>query len=208
MRNIVLLVWVVFFPVHCCFASDGFSRLEEKLGHFHSMVARFQQKVYDDYGNTLSYTTGSVSIERPGKFRWYTKSPTEQLILSDGRKLWVYDIDLEQATIQRYEPSSESLPALLLTGNTKDLQDKFSVTVTGPEQRERFSLAPIASENDSLFQRVELFFNNKKISRMLFEDNLGQQTDLVFSNVRINPTIKSSQFQFKAPQGVDVIDNS
>ncbi len=208
MKKIFLSVVVIFFAINSCFANDGFTQLEERLGHFHSMKANFQQQIYDNYGNSLSYTTGSVAIERPGKFRWYTKSPTEQLILSDGRKVWIYDIDLEQATIQRFEPSSESLPALLLTGTTQDLQDKFNVAISRANKREIFSLTPIAPGNDNLFQQVELYFMNNKIDRMRFQDSLGQQTELSFSSVKINPTINSNQFQFKAPQGVDVIDNS
>src|SRR5690606_41802687 len=37
-----------------------------------------------------------ISLKRPRKFRWHTDPPLEQLLISDGEKIWLYDPDLEQ----------------------------------------------------------------------------------------------------------------
>ena len=35
--------------------------------------------------------SGRLEIARPGKFRWEYSKPYEQLIVGDGKTLWVYD---------------------------------------------------------------------------------------------------------------------
>ena len=44
-----------------------------------------------------------MALERPGRFRWQTKEPMEQLVVADGQKMWVYDVDLEQVTVKKQE---------------------------------------------------------------------------------------------------------
>lgn len=207
MKKIVL--WFVLLYAGVCIAADGgFSQLEEKLSNFNSMKANFKQRIYDDYGNTMQSSMGSMAIKRPGQFRWYTKAPTEQLILSDGHKLWTYDIDLEQATIRPFELSSESLPALLLTGTVDDLEQQYDITVTGQDTRQVFRLTPKHVNNETTFQSIELHFKENKIAKMRLEDNLNQQTELDFTSVKINPAISPSLFEFQAPPGVDIIDST
>ena len=41
--------------------------------------------------------------------------------------------------------------------------------------------------------------------RMLFRDQLGNTTEIDFSNWRRNPKIDAAQFKFTPPKGVDVI---
>ena len=35
---------------------------------------------------------------RPGRFRWETSDPYQQTVIANGDTLWIYDVDLKQAS--------------------------------------------------------------------------------------------------------------
>lgn len=68
-----------------------------------------------------------------------------------------------------------------------------------------FQLRPKTANN--VYQWIKLNFINGIITSMIMADNLGQQSEIDFSNVKINSTLSGSLFKFNPPSGVDVIDN-
>ncbi len=75
-------------------------RLTELLGKAQTIAGRFSQLTLDGSGTQLQETAGEMLLKRPGLFRWHTDEPMEQLLVSNGEKVWLYDPDLEQVTIQ------------------------------------------------------------------------------------------------------------
>ena len=71
-------------------AQDSNALLQEKLNAMRTMQASFKQIVRADQ-REISRSKGSMALERPGKFRWQTQSPMEQLVIADGSKIWIYD---------------------------------------------------------------------------------------------------------------------
>src|SRR5690554_6185329 len=106
-------------------------RLNELLSQAQTMTGGFSQITLSSNGASLQETTGSLELKRPGMFRWHTDPPLEQLLVSDGEKIWLYDPDLEQVTIQQMDQRLSHTPALLLSGDVSQLQDSFHIEVTG-----------------------------------------------------------------------------
>jgi outer membrane lipoprotein carrier protein len=181
--------------------------LTQLLSSFQSMSAQFQQVVYNSNGKPVQRSAGQMALLRPGKFRWQVFKPNPQLLIANGRTLWIYDIDLSQATQQHLDRSNNNSPASLLSGSTVDLENRFIVARNnkGKSSGQSFQLKP-KNEND-MFKWIELNFNNSKLTEMRLMDNLGSLTDFHFSNVNINPKLSAGLFQFKAPHGVEVIKN-
>src|SRR5262245_30958888 len=92
-------------------------RLSELLSKAQTMTARFSQLTLDGSGTRLQETSGQLSLKRPGLFRWHTDAPQEQLLISNGEKVWLFDPDLEQVTIQKLDQRLTQTPALLLSGD-------------------------------------------------------------------------------------------
>ena len=59
---------------------------------------------------------GRLYLQKPGKFRWDYSEPSEQLILADGKQIWFYDKDLQQANVRNMDASLANTPAVLLSG--------------------------------------------------------------------------------------------
>ena len=75
------------------------ARLSSAIASLQGWRAEFQQTVTDANGERTETAEGSVSLARPGRFRWDYRRPP-QLIVSDGATVWLYDADLAQVTVR------------------------------------------------------------------------------------------------------------
>lgn len=151
---------------------------------------------------------GNMQVKRPGQFRWETSSPAKQLIVASGKTVWIYDPDLEQAVRQNLDEQVGNTPALLLSGQPSTIMKSFRVTQ--PNAGEPYFVLYPKSE-DGVFESLGIRFsgnspNQSAPAQMVLKDSLGQQTTITFSNVKINPSLNSSAFNFTPPKGTDVID--
>ena len=48
--------------------------------------------------------------------------------------------------------------------------------------------------------------NNFQIVGSRVYDNLGNKTEMIFSDIQINPNLEEETFQFEVPKGVELID--
>lgn len=186
-------------------AGTPLQNLQQKLSSFQGLKAHFQQALYTDKRVAASKSTGNMLILRPGKFRWETHTPNEQILVADGNLLWIYDVDLEQATKQKLDTTDSNSPALFLSGDVKEIPKRFIVTEEKVGNSLGFKLN--AKSSDDMFQSIKIVFQADKLSKMIVETRIGQRSEFNFSQVEINPPFPSSTFNFKPPAGVDVLTN-
>ena len=118
------------------------ARLVSILQKTNTLSGQFSQLTLDSAGTNLQETKGEMAVQRPGMFRWHTDAPAEQLLVSDGKKVWLYDPDLNQVTVQTLDKRLTNTPALLLSGDLKKIADNFSVSLKTLEDTEEFTLIP------------------------------------------------------------------
>jgi outer membrane lipoprotein carrier protein len=177
--------------------------VERYLSNLSSWSADFDQTIDDESGKTLRSASGHLTLQRPGKFRWDYQKPAEQLVLADGKKLWFYDKDLQQANVRDMDAALANTPATLLAGGAP-LGSQFEIkALPFAEGLEWFQLTPKRPDSD--FQAVRIGFAKGELVRMLLADKLNQVTSLRFSGARRNVALAADQFSFTPPPGVDVI---
>ena len=168
-----------------------------------TFAGEFEQSLIDPDGRLLETTTGTLEIQRPGRFRWVYVEPYEQWLIADGTNIWSYDIDLEQVTVKPQADALANTPALLL-GGSGEAMDQFEYDGSFEESGLTWvRLLPV--DTDSGFRRVELGFYNRQLDRMVFFDNLEQTTVVVLKNVAVNEPIDDARFEFVVPDDVDVV---
>ncbi len=184
-------------------AGAGKQRLNDFFSEVSSVRADFKQQVLGNDKKTIQETSGQMLLLRPGRFRWDYKKPYEQQIISDGKKVWLYDVDLEQVTVKKVDKVLGSTPALLLSSDTP-LEENFTINELGEEQNLQWvELLPLQKESG--FERLVLAFDEKNLVSMELHDAFGQLTRLLFSHVERNPVIDPEKFNFIPPKDVDVI---
>ncbi|WP_439888564.1 outer membrane lipoprotein chaperone LolA [Pseudomonas sp. MBLB4123] len=178
-------------------------RLTQLLSQAQTLTARFSQLTLDGSGTQLQETAGQLALKRPGLFRWHTDEPMEQLLVSNGEKVWLYDPDLEQVTIQTLDQRLTHTPALLLSGDVSKISENFEISHKEGGSVVDFTLKPKAK--DSLFDSLRLSFRSGVLNDMQLIDSIGQRTNILFLNVQMNESLDDGQFSFDIPEGADVI---
>jgi len=169
-----------------------------------SYQATFTQVQTDERGMKIQNSSGTMALSRPGKFRWQYAAPSEQLIVTDGNKLWLYDQDLKQVTVRPAEEALQGTPAALLS-QKKTLTETFNVSDEGDADGvKKLKLTPKSKDSD--FQDVSLWLKAGAPLRMVFRDTLGGATDINFAQVKTNAKLDAALFRFIPPKGVEVID--
>jgi outer membrane lipoprotein carrier protein len=182
---------------------DGEALVNSFVTDVVTFAGEFEQSLIDPDGRLLETTTGTLEIQRPGRFRWVYVEPYEQWLIADGTNIWSYDIDLEQVTVKPQADALANTPALLL-GGSGDAMDQFEYDGSFEESGLTWvRLLPV--DTDSGFRRVELGFYNRQLDRMVFFDNLEQTTVVVLKNVAVNEPIDDARFEFVVPDDVDVV---
>lgn len=204
MKYLITRCYVIFmfivFPV-ALFASPV-DQLTHLLGSFNSYKADFNQWVMDDQQQLQSQSKGTFEIKRPNKFRWYTQSPNNTLIIANGDVLWHYDVDLQQATQQTLKPgSSAENPAMLLSSKVNQLAQDFSISTVTLQGKNWFLLTPKTQQS---YKKIYLYFTKGQLQKIIVINNLGNRSLFQFSNIKMNQYIPNTDFEFKAPKGVDV----
>jgi outer membrane lipoprotein carrier protein len=200
MKKILMLLLFSFSSI--CLSQTAGEVLQEKLNAMRSMTANFTQ-VVKAKKREVSRSSGTMALERPGRFRWQTLEPMEQLVVADGNKMWVYDVDLEQVTVKKQEKGLGGTAALFLSGYDNTVTRDFEVTQLNSGDAATFDLKSKSSKAN--FQRIKLIFKQDKLTGLELHDQLGQLTVVKLVQIKSNPKLEAKLFQFKPPKGVDIV---
>ncbi|WP_415913421.1 outer membrane lipoprotein chaperone LolA [Neptuniibacter sp. QD37_11] len=183
-------------------ASSGSKDLKDLLGSYDSFSARFEQTTLGESDRMAQSTSGSLKLAKLGRFVWKTQAPYPQEIISDGKRVWLYDPDLEQVTIRALNGSQSSAPAMILNGDIDQLQSAYQIMLVGDINNiKTFELIPF---EEGEFSIITLVFVGKLLTELLMVDSLEQQTHVLFRDQELNPKINLDTFTFVVPDGVDV----
>lgn len=182
--------------------ASGLDQLRAFLDTTKTANGSFMQSVVGKSGRKPQQSAGTFSLARPGKFRWQYEKPYQQLLVSDGEKLWSFDSDLNQVTVKKLGKALGSSPAALLSGG--DLDAHFTLKDAGESQGiEMVDATPKAA--DGTFERVRIGLKGNLPRVMEIRDNFGQVTTLIFAQFHSNPALAKDEFKFTPPKGADVV---
>jgi outer membrane lipoprotein carrier protein len=202
--NIGIFLLVTASPVSIAQQeSEGQQLIENFVNDVLTMSGRFEQQLVDADNIVVDKSSGTIEIHKPGRFRWTYLEPYEQILVADGLNVWSYDVDLEQVTVKPQAEVLASTPALLLGGSQNVLDDFEYIGSFAERDTVWARLRPKTTDNG--FTKVELGFNDGKLSRMIFSDNLGQTTLIALFDLTLNESIDEHRFSFSPPDDVDVV---
>ncbi|MDQ1363749.1 MAG: outer rane lipoprotein carrier protein [Pseudomonadota bacterium] len=199
----ILCLLIVLLQSWIANAGQGTDALDAFLASTQTIEARFQQKLLDNKGILLQQSAGKFTLKRPGKFIWDYVLPYPQKIVSNAKRIWVFDSELAQVTIKQYSDMLSGAPVALLD-QRKKLADDFVVTDAGSLQGQDWvKLTPRSAESEFTEIYVGMSKNNLKSMRLI--DSFGQSTTIEFEQLQTNTSLDDAVFEFKPPAGVDVV---
>jgi outer membrane lipoprotein carrier protein len=197
----LILFLAALLPAAAC--ASTIEELKALLAQTTTARAQFAQIVLDRNMKRLQQATGTMQFSRPGRFRWEYDPPHEQLIVGDGKRVWLYDKELNQVTVRRVDRALGSSPAAILAGSNDIEKDYALSAVGGREGLEWLEAVPRAQ--DTAFERIRLGFSKTGLQAMELRDQFGQITVIKFSTMERNVKLPGELFRFTPPKGADVI---
>jgi outer membrane lipoprotein carrier protein len=185
--------------------ADAADALREFTRDARSGRAAFTQTVTSPDGAKKKVSSGSFEFSRPNRFRFAYTRPYEQLIVGDGREVWLYDVDLQQASVRPMDQALGATPAALLAGAAleKDFELKPQPSADGLDW---VQAVPRAGSGEAIgFKSLRVGFKGKALAAIELVDGFGQRSLLAFSEVATNVAPGADAFRFTPPPGVQVL---
>jgi outer membrane lipoprotein carrier protein len=183
--------------------------LDRFLDGLKTWRADFSQSLTDSRGRRVDAVRGSLTVSRPGRFRWEARSAAAssdapaQVMVADGRNVWFYDRELEQVTVRPVGSALTATPAMLLSGGL-DLRANFEfAALPRADGLDWVRVRPRRA--DAEFREARLGFVGSDLRRMELADRLGQTAVVDFERSRRNVPVEAGELRFEPPPGVDVI---
>ncbi|MCG8371269.1 MAG: outer membrane lipoprotein chaperone LolA [Proteobacteria bacterium] len=181
----------------------GEALVDDFVNEVVTLQGRFEQALLDPAGTVIERSSGTLEIERPGRFRWSYTEPYEQWLVADGLNVWSYDVDLAQVTVKPQSEALASTPALLLGGGDEALAQFRFESVTEEKGTTYVRMVPV--DASSGFEGMELGFSGGQLHRMVFYDNLDQTTLVSLYDVKLNEPVDAERFAFAVPDDADLV---
>ena len=184
--------------------ADGISDLNAFVNNISSMSSEFSQVVLDKKGLKLQDVEGVMLFKRPNKFRWDYLKPYQNQIISDGDRLYMYDQDLRQVSINPIAKVAGSTPLLIIAG--KNIEKYFTLKNLDDDSNQNIKwVEAVPKEESAGFSKVILGLTENKLSVMKIVDAFEHITTISFKNAKYNVNLMDNDFLFKLPSGVDVV---
>lgn len=154
-------------------------------------------------------STGTFSFKRPLQFRFDYKKPFPQLLLADGKTLWLHDPDLNQVIARSQSEALTSTPAALIAqSNDLSLLQKAFIFEALADRNGLQWLQAVPKSKDGLLQSIQVGLrvqgSEVQLAELVMQDSLGQVSTITFQSWDHSAS-PASQFQFTPPKGADVL---
>jgi outer membrane lipoprotein carrier protein len=200
--------------------ADAVATLRSFVKDVQTGRANFTQIVTSPDGKKTRKSTGTLEFQRPNKFRFAYAGPTEQLIVGDGKQVWLYDTDLNQVTVRPMSQALGATPAALLAGGSLDkdftLKNVAAVLPSAASAASASSTQQATSylewvealprHKEGQFQSVRVGFAKGQLAALEILDSFGQRSRLDFAQFESKVALPATRFQFTPPAGADVLN--
>ena len=151
-------------------------------------------------------STGSFEFARPNRFRFAYAKPFQQVIVADGKTLWLYDVDLNQVTQQSQQKILGATPAALIASEADlaSLKKDFDLQEL-PEANGLQWVQATPRQKDGQLRSVKIGLRGNELAALDIQDGFGQRSQISFSKVELNAAVPEETFRFRAPNGADIV---
>ncbi len=191
-------------------SADGLKSLEAFMQGAQAGRAEFTQTVTSPAkdGQTARSKTssGEFVFQRPGRFKFEYRKPFEQLIVADGKTLWMYDADLNQVTRRPQAQVLDATPAAILASaaNVQALRADFDLQPAPDQDGMQWVLA-LPKAKDGQLQSVRVGFAGDQLAAIDMLDSFGQRSLIRFNGLKTSASLPAETFKFVVPKGADVL---
>ncbi len=173
--------------------------------------ADFTQEVHRRYRPGASRASrqsrGVVYFSPPAMMRWDYETPSQIYYITDGKVLWVYDVEERVAYRGQVAHSRIGKAMRFLLGDTDDLLDSFSASV-GKADAETVELVLTPRKGEQDLKKLVLVVDRRTyaVRASTVTDPAGDVSVIRFDNVTYGPIANPEWFHWKPTGDIRVED--
>jgi outer membrane lipoprotein carrier protein len=205
------IVWAGFAPLHAA-SGENLPPVEYVLKELEKRYtgsqysAEFLQESTIKTMEITDFAQGRLYVRHPGMMRWEYQKPERQVIVTDGRQLWIF-------RPQDNLVMTGSAPAFFRDGKGASflsdiglIRKKFQITIARAEGEYLYELRLTPLEQTINISEVRLFVTPRSynIVRIVTMSPYGDDTRIDIVNPQFNVALEPSLFSFDIPPGADV----
>ncbi len=187
-------------------ASEVLSRVENRYTG-RSFTARFSQESLLKAMDITDTAEGRLLVKYPGKMRWEYEKPEKQVMITDGRRLWIYrPAENQVMTGQAPEIIGDGRGASFLS-DLKLLRKKFRITMAPRQQAATYTLMlhPLQASAELSSIALKIDRSSFDIRQITTLNDYGDCTIIDFQGIRFVSNLDDALFSFTVPKGADVV---
>lgn len=216
MRNSLALLTLLIFAVPAAAQpatvslDDVVRDVESAYGRMTDLKAEFTQTAFNKSLNQTIPASGTVYLKKGGKLRWEYVEPTPQVVVSDGKTIWLYTPTLNQVNTGT-APEALAGPAGSFLNGLGKLREHFNPRLLNPAQ-------PKDAEGNVLLDltpkhalptlnRLILSMdpNGWQVRKAVVYDQFENTVTMKFTKLAINSGLDDKLFVFVPPKGVSTV---
>jgi outer membrane lipoprotein carrier protein len=182
-----------------------------------SLESDFIQEVYQASLARYKTSKGNIRLSKPSFVRWEVSEPEASVMVSNGRKVSYFNPDArgkgKGQVIERAASELERQPLFRILTGSAPLTKEFTIVkqekmpgITKGETLTELTLKPKKSMGD--ISQVRLQVDAKYLIRELnLENENGNKTKITLQNQSLGDKLPTALFDFKAPEGTEIIRN-
>lgn len=151
---------------------------------------------------------GRIQLMRPRMMRWDFTAPDVKLFVTDGATMWVYTPAEKQVIVSSDMGGGDSSGVDQLLTTLEKLDELFVVTLLDRQggAEKRSYVLQLTPRKEGGFKSLRLQLNRRyELEKLVIVDAFDNETEMAFTNLKLNPTLATSEFSFTAPAGVSVV---
>src|ERR1700712_5169817 len=176
-----------------------------------TVEAEFYQTYFNRIYDKYDHSKGSVKFAKPGRMRWDYAAPNGKVIVSDGKRLVIFEPGEESEPGQVFERaiSDSELPQALafLTGTGK-LSDDFTfrlLDAAAPGFPTGYVLELLPKKPSPHYERILFYVDGDTkrmglVHRVLIVDSAGNRNRIDFKGPKFNRALDAKTFAWQPPK--------
>ncbi|MBZ0220353.1 MAG: outer membrane lipoprotein chaperone LolA [Candidatus Methylomirabilis sp.] len=181
------------------------SKLQERYESITTLQSDFSQEVSSRGMGRPETASGKVWFKKPGKMRWEYSKPAGDLIVGDGKTVWIYQPDLNQAIERDVDAAASRMATDFLSG-VGNLEKEFEARLADSKgDTWRIVLTPREESPNVKSLALEVDKKSLLIKKTEMTDHFETETRVEFRETKVNSPAPDSLFRFTPPQGVRVV---
>lgn len=169
--------------------------------------ANFSQESTIKAMDITDTASGKLFIKPPGMMRWEYEKPDKQLIITNGKRLWVYRQDDNQVMVGTAPYFFGDGKGGGFLSDMKIIREKFNIALDDKSIGKYYilKLTPKEKTFDISLIYLSISINTFDIVQIVTYNSYNDETKIYLKNIEFKKHIDDSMFHFEIPEGADIL---